>query len=333
MKRVGNLYHRIPTYENLRLAYSKAARGKRRRPDVIAFSQNFEADINKLQNDLLNFTPDVGHYRFFEVFDPKRRSICAASFPERVLHHAVMNLCEPVLDAFAICDSYACRKGKGNRKALDRAQRFSRRFEWYLKLDIRKYFDSVDHTIMMTQLARRFKDKNLLKLFDTLLHTYCTMPGKGLPIGNLISQHLANFYLGGFDHWIKEDLKVQGYLRYMDDFILFGREKPFLKSALKEVRSYLAEKLALDLKEIQLNRCSNGIPFIGYRIFPTHVRLAPNSRKRFIRKFRQYENNRQTGVWSEADLTRHMLPLVDFTKAADAKGFRRNVMARFGVSS
>ena len=334
MKRAGNLYRRIPDYDNLCLAFWKAARGKHQRPDVVAFKNRFDENIQKLQNDLLARRPDVGDYRFFQVRDPKPRSICAASFPERVLHHAVMNVCEPVLEAHAVFDSYACRKGKGNRKALDRAQRFSRRFPWYLKLDIRKYFDSIDHADLMDGLARKFKDRDLLHLFRTLLETYYTAPGKGMPIGNLISQHLANFYLSGFDHWVKEDLKIRGYLRYMDDFILFGPDKPYLKAALTQVRVYLAEKLALELKDdIQLNRCAHGIPFIGYRVLPSHIRLSPRSKRRFISKFKEYESKWQSGEWSEADLVRHMEPLIDFTRAAHAGDFRRNVISRFGVPS
>ena len=222
MRRVGNLYNRIFTYENLCLAFWKAAKGKQDRKEVIAFHNNFEIQIRKIQDELLRHSPDIGHYRFFKVFDPKHRNICAASFPERVLHHAVMNVCEPILEAYAIYDTYACRKGKGNRKALSRAQHFARKFDWYLKLDIQKYFDTIDHNILLRLLSRKFKDQELLHLFEKLFDTYHIRSGRGMPIGNLISQHLANFYLGTFDHWIKEALRVQGFLRYMDDFILFG---------------------------------------------------------------------------------------------------------------
>lgn len=334
MKRIGNLYDRIGTYENLCLAYWKAARGKHRRPDVIAFRRDFDVNISKLQRELANNAPDVGHYRFFLVHDPKRRAICAASFPERVLHHAMMNVCEPILETYAIYDSYACRKGKGNRRALSRAQAFSRRFEWYLKLDIRKYFDSIDHAIVMAQLGRRFKDHDVLQLFHKLLESYHTASGKGMPIGNLVSQHLANFYLGGFDHWVKEALRVKGYLRYMDDFILFADTNTALKKTLEQVEEYLKNELALDINpNIQLNRCVRGIPFLGYRVFPAHIRLAPQSRRRFVRKFRAYERRWQAGHWSERELVRHVEPLIAFTQAARAEVFRRAVIHRFGVSS
>jgi hypothetical protein len=165
LKRKGNLYSHIHTCENLCLAYRKAARGKQDRQEVIQFRNNFAVNIAKLQNEIVRHQPDIGHYYFFMVHDPKPRSICAASFPERVLHHAIMNVCEPVLESFSIFDSYACRKKKGNRKALARAQQFTRQYAWYLKMDIRKYFDSIDHNILLELLRRRFKDRELLLLF------------------------------------------------------------------------------------------------------------------------------------------------------------------------
>ncbi len=334
MKRAGCIYKKIATYENLCLAFWKAARGKQDRQEVIAFRKDFSARICKLQNELLSHELDIGHYRFFKVFDPKRRSICAASFPERVLHHAIMNVCEPTLENYTIFDSYACRKGKGNRKALARAQQFACTYPWFLKLDIRKYFDSIDHKIMMRLLSRRFKDKDLLLLFQKLLETYHTRQGKGMPIGNLISQHLANFYLGNFDHWIKEEQRVKGYLRYMDDLIVLGPDKAYLQSAFAGIKGYLCSKLALQVKpNIQLNRCRCGIPFLGYRIFPHMIRLSPQSRQRFMQKYRQYEKKWHIGQWSTGELIRHMEPLIEFTRAGSATGLRRNIINRFGVSS
>ncbi len=334
MRRVNRLYKQIPTYENLCLAFWKAARGKQDRKEVIAFRGSFDTQIHKLQGELLHHAPDIGHYRFFKVYDPKQRSICAASFPERVLHHAVMNICEPLLESYAIHDTYACRKGKGNRKAVSRAQHFARRHNWYLKLDIQKYFDSIDHGILLLLLTRRIKDKDLLGLFKKLFDTYHTRPGKGMPIGNLISQHLANFYLGCFDHWIKEERKIKGYLRYMDDMLIFGHDRVLLKAELEKIRQYLHGKLDLQLKaNIQLNRCRHGVTFLGYRIFPGRITLSPRSRRRFLHKFKLYEQKWHDRQWSTAELARHMEPLIEFTRAAGATGLRRSVIQRFGVSS
>ncbi len=334
MKRTKGLYPLIPTYENLCRAFRKAAKGKQNRKEVIAFRKDFETNIMKIRDQLLRHEPDIGRYYFFHVFDPKLRSICAASFPERVLHHAIMNICEPALESYMIYDSYACRKGKGNLPALQRAQRCSRNLAWYLKLDIRKYFDTIDHSIMMRLLSQRFKDKELLLLFQKLLETYHTMQGKGMPIGNLISQHLANFYLGCLDHWIKEERRIKSYIRYMDDMLIFGVDKAYLKNELGHIREFLSQKLELELKDnIQLNRCSKGIPFLGFRVFPRTIRLLPGGRKRFVQKFRKYERKWQKGEWSSHELVQRLEPLVEYTKAADAKGFRRNVIENFGVSS
>lgn len=334
MQRANHLHSRICTQENLRLAYRKAAKGKQGQAEVLRFRQRFDGNIQRLREQLITGELDIGHYHTFTVRDPKVRTICAASFPERVLHHAVMNICEPRLEAYAIHDTYACRKGKGNRKALHRAREFARNHAWYLKLDIRKYFDSIDHRIALGLLARMFKEKPLLSLFADILRSYQASPGKGVPIGNLISQHLANFYLGPFDHWIKETRKIKGYLRYMDDFLLFAHDKELLKSELAEIAVFLEEKLTLRLKEnVQLNRTVLGVPFLGFRVFPAHIRLLPRTRQRLSQKLREYEKKYLEGIWTEPDLVRHVQPLVAFTDAGDSLPFRRMVMERFGVLS
>jgi hypothetical protein len=177
MKRAGNLYGRIAEPENLRLAFLKSIRGKRGKPDVIAYTANLDANLRQLREQLLAERVDAGHYHFFTVHDPKERVICAASFPERVLHHAIMNVCEPVLERYAIHDSYACRTGKGMHSAVLRAQDFTRRYAWYLKLDIRQYFASIDHGVVTALLERRIKDKAVLRLIGAILDTYSTAPG------------------------------------------------------------------------------------------------------------------------------------------------------------
>lgn len=335
MKRTGNLYAQIACQDNIRLAFLKAAKGKQSRRDVIAFRRNLEENVTRLRIQLEERKPDIGHYRYFDVFDPKKRRICAASFPERVLHHAMMNVCEPVLESYAIYDSYACRTGKGGQKAILRAQAYARKYEWHLKLDVRKYFDSIDHDILLKRLARHFREKDILLLFVKIIDTYAVEAGKGLPIGNLVSQHLANFYLSVFDHWVKEEQKAQGYVRYMDDLLIFDSDRRrLMKEILPSVKEFLKSRLALDLKpDTQMNRSSMGMPFLGYRIYPQKILLAPRSKRRFINKFRSYEAKQQKGEWSEHELVRHMTPLIEFTRFADSEGFRGNVLSRFGVLS
>ncbi|KPA16135.1 RNA-directed DNA polymerase (Reverse transcriptase), partial [Candidatus Magnetomorum sp. HK-1] len=321
-------------YENLCMAFIKAAKGKRNSKAVITFKASFDENMAKLQTQIRQQTLEVGDYHFFHIQDPKPRFICAAKFPERILHHAIMNVCEPVLERYAIDDTYACRKGKGTQKAIDRAQQFARRFKWFLKLDIKKYFDSIDHEIALQLLNKRIKDKKMIDIFTQILNTYHTRQGKGLPIGNLISQHLANFYLGYYDHWIKENRKIKGYLRYMDDFILFGHCRSFLSDELMQTQLFLNEKLALEIKpNIQLNRSVHGIPYLGYRVFPNKILLSPRSKQRFHKKFRAYEAKWQKGKWTLDQLIAHMEPLIDFTRVAQAKEYRKTIINRFGVSS
>lgn len=329
MKRAGNLYERIAEPENLRLAFLKAVRGKRCKADVIAYTARLDENLGRLRDQLLARQVVVGHYHFFKVHDLKERIICAAAFPERVLHHAIMNVCEPVLERYAIHDSYACRSGKGMHAAVHRAQTFTRRYAWYLKLDVRKYFDSICHEALLTLLERRIKDGDVVALCRQILATYETAPGTGLPIGNLLSQHLANFYLGHLDHWIKETRRVRGYVRYMDDFVLWGRDKPTFKEHLAAVRGFLASALGLDLKDdVQLNRCARGMPFLGYRVFADRLALGPRAQGRFARKLRGYEKEWLGGDWTEADLARHMEALLSYVRFADTLELRRDLVRR-----
>lgn len=334
MKRTGNLYHLIVDPANLRLAFWKAAKGKRCRPEVIAFQADLDTELARLRDALLARRPPLGHYHFFHVHDPKRRLICAASFAERVLHHALMNVCEPYLDACAIHDSYACRQGKGTIKAIARAQELTRHCQWYLKIDIRKYFDSIDHATLLGLLASRFKDRDLLDLFQGILATYQASPGCGLPIGNLVSQHLANFYLGHFDHWAKEEASHRHYIRYMDDMLFGAAQKEHLREALATGREVLRQRLKLEIKNnIQLNRCERGIPFLGYRIHPSRILLGAASKQRFVWKFKRYEALWQGGEWPAGVVARRVAALVGFTRVAAADGFRARIIARHGVPS
>ena len=334
MKRIGNQYWKIAAPENLRLAFYKAAKGRQADGEVVAFRKNLAARLENLDEQLRSGNPDIGHYHFFVIRDPKVRTICAASFPERVLHHAVMNVCEPGFETYHIFDSYACRKNKGNAKAVARALEFARRHAWYLKLDIAKYFDSIDHSVALRLLARRFKDTALLGLFAKILYSYHSFPGKGLPIGNLFSQHLANLYLGLFDHWLKEKRKIRAYLRYMDDFVLFADDKNTLRQELDAITAYLDETLRLRLKDnIQLNRVERGVPFLGLRIFPAHVRLNARSKFRFSEKLRDCERLYCQGVWSERDVAVHAQAVGAFTLQSDSRAFRRLCLERFGVLS
>lgn len=332
MRRAGHLFERIADPENLRLAFWKARRCKDGKPEVEAFRSQMEAEVMRLSADLLSLTVAVGDYHTFTIHDPKERLICAASFRERVLHHAIINVCEPVFERFLIHDSYACRKGKGLHVCLERAKRHTRRHDWYLKLDVRKYFDSIPHAVLKANLRRRFKDGRLLALFDRLIDSYAVTPGRGIPIGNLTSQHFANDYLAGLDHWIMETLRVPGYIRYMDDMILWHDDRRELAEIGRQIRAFCQERLALELKPPCLNRTAAGVTMLGYRVFPNSVRLAARSRKRFSRNLAIYWRKLEDAEWGQDDFSAHVLPLAAYAGHADSTGFRLAVMEKIGCS-
>ena len=331
MKRAGNLYSRIAAPDNLRLAFWKAQRGKQGKLEVRQFRAGLDREMEQLRRDLVAGNVALGDYHYFTIQDPKERRICAASFRERVLHHAIMNVCEPAFESYQISDSYACRKGKGTHAAVSRAQSFARRCGWYLKLDVRGYFDSIDHNILMRLLRRRFKDGQVLELFCDITGSYATLPGKGIPIGNLTSQYFANHYLGVLDHFVKEQLRVPGYVRYMDDMVLWSDDRAALRRLAREVQGFVADELALDLKPPCLNRTTRGLTFLGYRIFPDRILLAARSRRRLARKLRAFDQLLAGGAWSQEEYAAHVTPLLAFSAHASSAGLRRKIISKGAV--
>ncbi len=325
---------KIADAENLRLAFWKASKGKRGKADCVAFRERLDENLAALGVELLADDVPVGDYHYFKVHDPKERLICAATFRERVLHHALMNMCEPVLERAAVFDSYACRKGKGRLLAVARAQDYARTHRWFLKMDIRKYFDSIHQATLRELLGRKFKDPALLGVFDRIIGSYHTMPGRGLPIGNLTSQHFANFYLDSLDRFLKETLRRGAYVRYMDDFVVWGDSGRELREVCERVRVFLAAELKLELKgDTAINRTAFGMDFLGYRLFPGTLRLARRSKVRFARKFQRYEAAHGRGEWSELVLQQRMQALLAFVMPAESRDFRRHVLQRFGVAA
>lgn len=331
MRRTGNLFEKIVEMENLRLAFWKARQGKNGKEEVLRFRADLDGELTRLQEELMDGSWRPGDFHVFEIRDPKVRTICAAPFRDRVLHHALMNVCEPVFERYQIYDSYACRKGKGLHVCLERAQGFTREHAWYLKLDVRKYFDSIPHDVLMVRLERRVKDRRLLELFGRIIASHANTPGRGIPIGNLTSQFFANDYLAGVDHWVKEERRVKGYVRYMDDLVLWGGAREALKALDLELRDK-AEDLGMMLKPPQLNRCRLGVPMLGFRVFGNRLRLSPRSRERFVRKLRHAEGKVLEGEWDEAEAAAHVEPLLAFVCVADSLSFRKSVLEKLGTA-
>ncbi len=308
--------------DNLRLAFWKARKAKDGKMEVADFRNSLDENLILLRNVLLSGKMRFGKYHYFTIYDPKERKICAAPFEERVVHHALMNVCHSNFEKFQIFDSYASRIGKGTYAALERASVFQRKYKWFLKLDVRKYYDSIDHEILKSMLINRFKDKALLQVFFQIIDSFQTVIGKGLPIGNLTSQYFANHYLALADHYIKEKLNVPAYVRYMDDMVIWADDKDLLLKAGNGFQAFIESELLMYLKPFCLNSTDKGLPFLGYIIFPERVLLNNRSRIRFKTKLKYYTCKLNNEEWDQKEYQSHIIPLLAFVKHADTFGLR-----------
>jgi len=306
VKRYANLYPQVTTFENLYLAYRKAAKGKRGQAAVAAFEFDLERNLFDLQAELEAQTYTPGAYTSFYIREAKRRLVSAAPFRDRVVHHALCNVIEPLFERTFIGDSYANRKGKGTHAALDRAQTFARRYPFVLQCDLRQFFPSVDHAILRAILARKLDDPCILWLCDLILASgagildseyqmvyfpeddlFAVNRERGLPIGNLTSQFWANVLLNELDQFVKRELHCPAYVRYVDDFLLFAPSKRQLWEWKAAVRKKLTSlRLTLHERESTVYPVTNGIPFLGFRVYPTHRRLKRRNGVAFARRFR-----------------------------------------------
>ena len=258
MKRYGNLWPQIITFENLYQASRQAQYSKRYSPNILEFNYNLEENLIQLQTELQTQIYQPGPYRTFQIIDPKPRMISAAPYRDRVIHHALCNIIAPIFERTFIGDSYANRVGLGTHKALRRFTHFARSNQYVLQCDIRKYFPSIDHEILKSLIRRKIKCRNTLWLIETIIDNSNPQlpiidhfPGddlltpsqrrRGLPIGNLTSQLSANIYLNSFDHFVKERLKVKKYLRYVDDFAFFSDNHTFLSQIRPAIEDYLGQ--------------------------------------------------------------------------------------------
>lgn len=319
MKRVGDIFESVLDIDNIRLAFLKASRGKRIRADQRMFQANLDQELIRLRQGLADGTYPVGNYTCFKIFDPKEREICAAAFGERVLHHALMNVCEPYFEKWLSERTFACRKGYGQLRAVQVAAHAASRHVWYLKCDFRKFFDTIPHAGIKRMLARKFKDGRVIYWFERILSTYQTEKGHGLPIGNLTSQHLANLYLDSLDR-----LARTAYVRYMDDFVFWSNSKDELLELMKDILPWFATGLGLELKEPILNRTSKGMDFLGMRVFPGRIGINRRSRNRYRRQMRRYDHLLEAGQMTERVYQDRVTALTAFMQQADTLRWRQN---------
>lgn len=285
MKRIGNLYSQIYDIENLRLADQRAMKGKSNQYGVKLHLKNQESNILRLHHMLKNKTYHTSEYKIFKIYEPKEREVFQLPyFPDRITHHAILNILQPVFTNMFISSTYSCIKGKGIHAAVKDVKKVLKDIkntQFCLKLDIKKFYPNVDCTILKQLLCRKFKDKDLLWLFNEIVDS----TNQGIPIGNYLSQTFANFYLTYFDHWIKEVKCVKYYFRYADDIVILADNKSYLHNLLFDIRQYLSLQLKLIIKEnYQIFPVSiRGIDFVGYRFYHTHTLLRKRIKQNFAR--------------------------------------------------
>lgn len=302
MKSYDGLFAEIVSFENLCQAAKLACRGKKSRPATAFFELKRESEIIRLNRDLITQTYRPGDLRTFRIREPKERLISSAPYRDRVVHHAIHNVLEPIFDPTFIHDSFATRKGKGTHAAIKRFQSFARGYRYVLKCDIQKYFPNIDHEILMRLIARKIACPETLALIRLILARGSDIPGKGLPIGNLTSQFLANVYLNGFDHFVKENLRCPAYLRYMDDTAFFADNKSTLWDWRRRIVTELnGLKLKIHENKCRIYKTYMGTPFLGMVIAPSRLRVRRETLVRYKRRLRVFAEyySRKKISWRE----------------------------------
>ncbi|MEM7600330.1 MAG: reverse transcriptase/maturase family protein [Verrucomicrobiota bacterium] len=326
MKRVGGLFEQISDRDNLGRALHAASRGKRERREVISFLERGNEELARISQELRRGRFQFGEYHAFEVFDTKTRVIHAPCFRDRVVHHAMMQVLGPIFEQGSLPTSYACRLGRGHHAALHQAAQWCRRDVWYGKMDVEKFYDSVPHSVIQRRLSRRFREKRILDLFDRLLASYNTEPHRGIPIGALTSQYLGNFILDDLDHRLRATAKARRYLRYMDDALVSGSREAVL--TIRDEAIECLGEMELRLKHGgEWNRCANGVPFLGFVIYPDRVRLGRQGRRRLRQKWKTLERRRVLGGIGEIELQARGTALFAHAAVGDDLAMRRNILS------
>lgn len=345
MKRVGHLWDQITSFDNLFLAAHRASKRKRFKSYVLEFNFDIERELINIQNQLLERSYVPGDYRTFEIFEPKRRMISAAPFRDRVVHHALCNVIQPIFEKSFISDSYANRTGYGTHRALRRFTEFARSSKYVLQCDIQRYFPSIDHEILKQLMRRKIKCRDTLWLLDTIIENSNEQEPRniyfegddlftpferrrGLPIGNLTSQFFANVYLNGLDHFVRENLRIGKYVRYVDDFSLFHNDRRVLEEARVEIENFLTQfRLQIHKVKSQLFETRIGANFVGFRVLPDTIRVRSDNLRRARWRLRKMQSEFDEGSLEVDKLKDRLCSWIAHLKHGDTFQLRSSVFS------
>jgi len=346
MKTYNRLYERLYSYENLYLAYQKARKEKTKKQYVLDFEAYLEGNLIRLKKDLQTFDYKPNKLKKFIVRDPKTRTIHASAFRDRVVHHALVNVLEPIFEKVFIHDSYASRKDKGTHPAVARFLYFMRKVSrngrcvknswngnsicgYVFKADIKKYFDNVGHAVLLGIIRRKVKDEGVLWLVKVILDNFDSpLKGKGMPLGNYTSQFFANVYLNELDYFVKHILKAKYYIRYVDDIVILHKRKKLLENYKDRIIRYLTcLELTLHPDKSDILPLRNGITFLGYRIFYHYRLLRKRNLKNFKKEFESYLELYREGLMTKKMLIEQLQGWFGYAKWADTYNFRKKILS------
>jgi retron-type reverse transcriptase len=327
------LFEDIYSMENLYRAWHKVSLGRSAKASILNFYNNLDQNLASIADDLKNGGYRPGPYNRFLIKDPKERIISASPVRDRIVQHAIMNYYDQRFDRNLIYDSFACRVGKGTHKAVLRAFHFAKASLFFLKMDVRKYFDSIDHLTLKTLLRKIIKDDRVLQIFYIIIDSGDNFSGKGVPIGNLTSQFFANYYLSSFDHFFKEKCHARRYIRYMDDIVIFSDDKDKINTFYNEAVCFANDKLKLSLKPQISGKVTDGVPFLGFLVKPTGIFLQQKTKKRYKARVAEIEHKRKNGFLSDYEAGIRAESVTAHLLLARSKRLRNNVLygRAFGV--
>lgn len=340
----GNLmppstYKHICAYENLKLAEKKARKRKTLKPYVIEFERELDKNLLTLQQEIRDLEYKPKPLETFIIRDPKTRKISKSDFRDRIVHHALCNIIEPIIEKRFIYDSFANRKGKGPYNAIERFEKFKRKASrnntrtcYVLKADIRHYFENVDHDILVKILSGYIPDEQTLHLVKMILDNHkTTIAGKGMPLGNLTSQFFANVYLNELDQYVKHHLKARYYIRYVDDFVILSDQREELQTHEKKIALFLWEFLSLELhpEKTKIVNTNEGVGFLGFRIFPHHKLLRKKNMGRFQKKLRSYHQRYLDSAINRNTVISSLQGWLAYSAQANTYKYRRHIVKQF----